>query len=45
MVHDIPYDNAAFLAGRNKLISALNANLATFGLTVADMIPQPTIHR
>jgi len=35
----IPYNDAAFLAWMDNFISVLNAHLATFGLTAADLTP------
>jgi len=35
----IPYNDTAFLAWMNNFLSVLNANLATFGLTAADLTP------
>ena len=35
----IPRNDAEFLAWMNNFLSVLNANLATFGLTAADLTP------
>ena len=39
MAQYIPYNDTAFLAWMNNFLSVLNANLATFGLTAADLTP------
>jgi hypothetical protein len=35
----LPRNDAEFLAWMNTFLSALNANLATFGLVAADLTP------